>query len=50
MRDSRIRMFDVLPRRRFRCLVFHMLWPGLGQFAKRGDGFRYVPSPMQLAW
>ena len=25
-----------------------MPWPGLGQLAKRGDGFRYVPMPMQL--
>ena len=29
-------------------VVFHMAWPGIGQLAKQGDGFRYVPVPMQL--
>ena len=23
-------------------------WPGIGHFAKRGDGFHYVAAPMQL--
>jgi hypothetical protein len=25
-----------------------MPWPGLGHLARRGEGFRYVPMPMQL--
>jgi hypothetical protein len=29
-------------------VVFHMAWPGIGQLAKSGDGYRYVPMPMQL--
>jgi hypothetical protein len=29
-------------------VVFHMAWPGIGQLAKLGDGYRYVPAPMQL--
>jgi glyoxylase-like metal-dependent hydrolase (beta-lactamase superfamily II) len=46
--ESRIKLFDMLAAQRIPLLVFHMPWPGLGQLAKHGDGFRYVPSPMQL--
>jgi glyoxylase-like metal-dependent hydrolase (beta-lactamase superfamily II) len=46
--ESRVKLFDLLAAQRIPLLVFHMPWPGLGQLAKRGDGFRYVPTPMQL--
>jgi hypothetical protein len=23
-------------------------WPGIGHLTKQGDGFHYVPEPMQL--
>ena len=46
--DSRVRLFDMLAAQRIPLLVFHIPWPGLGQSAKRGDGFRYVSTPMQL--
>jgi glyoxylase-like metal-dependent hydrolase (beta-lactamase superfamily II) len=46
--ESRIKLFDTLTAQRIPLLVFHMPWPGLGHLAKHGDGFRYVPSPMQL--
>ena len=46
--QSRVKLFDTLAAQRIPLLVFHMPWPGLGQLAKHGDGFRYVPSPMQL--
>jgi len=46
--ESRAKLFDLLASQRIPLLVFHMPWPGLGQLAKHGDGFRYVPSPMQL--
>ena len=46
--ESRVKLFDMLTAQRIPLLVFHMPWPGLGQLAKHGDGFRYVPSPMQL--
>jgi glyoxylase-like metal-dependent hydrolase (beta-lactamase superfamily II) len=46
--ESRVKLFDLLTAQRIPLLVFHMPWPGLGQLAKHGDGFRYVPSPMQL--
>ena len=46
--QSRLKLFDLLTAERIPLLVFHMPWPGIGQLAKHGDGFRYVPSPMQL--
>jgi glyoxylase-like metal-dependent hydrolase (beta-lactamase superfamily II) len=46
--ESRVKLFDMLAAQRIPLLVFHMPWPGLGQLAKHDDGFRYVPSPMQL--
>jgi hypothetical protein len=30
-------------------LVYHLPWPGIGHLAKQGDGFHYIPEPMQLA-
>ena len=46
--QSRIKLFDLLASQRIPLLVYHMPWPGLGQLAKQADGFRFVPSPMQL--
>jgi glyoxylase-like metal-dependent hydrolase (beta-lactamase superfamily II) len=46
--ETRIRTFDMLAAQRIPLLVYHMPWPGLGQLAKQGDGFRYVPTPMQF--
>jgi len=46
--ESRVKLFDMLAAQRIPLMVFHMPWPGLGQLAKHGDGFRYVPTPMQL--
>src|SRR5262245_62142774 len=46
--QSRVKLFDLLAAQRIPLLVFHLPWPGLGHLAKQGDGFRFVPSPMQL--
>jgi glyoxylase-like metal-dependent hydrolase (beta-lactamase superfamily II) len=46
--QSRVKLFDMLAAQRIPLAVFHMPWPGIGQLAKHGDGFRYVPAPMQL--
>ena len=46
--ESRVRLFDHLVAQRIPLVVFHMAWPGIGQLAKQGDGFRFVPTPMQL--
>ena len=46
--DSRVRALDMLAANRIPCMAFHFPWPGIGHFVKMGDGFRFLPSPMQL--
>jgi glyoxylase-like metal-dependent hydrolase (beta-lactamase superfamily II) len=46
--ETRIKVMDMLAAQRLPALVYHMPWPGIGHFAKQGDGFRYVAEPMQL--
>jgi glyoxylase-like metal-dependent hydrolase (beta-lactamase superfamily II) len=46
--ETRVKVMDMLARDRMRALVYHMPWPGLGHFAKQGDGFHYVAEPMQM--
>jgi hypothetical protein len=29
-------------------LAFHFPWPGYGNLAKQGEGFRYYPTPMTI--
>jgi len=36
----------MLAAQRMPALVYHMPWPGVGHFAKQGDGFRYVAEPI----
>jgi glyoxylase-like metal-dependent hydrolase (beta-lactamase superfamily II) len=45
---TRIKLFDLLAAQRIPLLVYHMPWPGMGQVAGHGDGFRYEPMPMQF--
>ena len=46
--ESRVKLLDMLAAQKIPMLGYHMPWPGIGHVAKQGDGFRYVPSPMQL--
>ncbi len=46
--ETRIKVMDMLAAQRMTTLVYHLPWPGIGHLAKRGDGFHYVPEPMQL--
>jgi hypothetical protein len=46
--ETRIKAMDMLAAQRMTALVYHMPWPGIGHFAKQGDGFRYVAEPMQM--
>jgi glyoxylase-like metal-dependent hydrolase (beta-lactamase superfamily II) len=45
---SRVRLLEMLAAQKVPMLAFHMAWPGIGHVVKRGDGFRYLPTPMQL--
>ena len=46
--ETRIKIMDMLAAQRMPALVYHLPWPGIGHFAKQGDGFRYVAEPMRL--
>jgi glyoxylase-like metal-dependent hydrolase (beta-lactamase superfamily II) len=45
---TRLKTMDMLAGERIRTLVYHLPWPGLGHFVKRGDGFHFEPEPMKL--
>jgi glyoxylase-like metal-dependent hydrolase (beta-lactamase superfamily II) len=46
--QTRIKMMDMLAAQRMLTLVYHLPWPGLGHFAKQGEGFRFIAEPMQV--
>jgi glyoxylase-like metal-dependent hydrolase (beta-lactamase superfamily II) len=48
--ETRIKALDMLAGERMPALVYHLAWPGLGHFVKQGEGFRFVPSPMQMVF
>ena len=45
---TRIRMCDMLAAQKIPALIFHLPWPGIGNIAKQGDGYRFAPVPMQV--
>jgi glyoxylase-like metal-dependent hydrolase (beta-lactamase superfamily II) len=47
--NTRVRFLAMLAANRTPLLAYHFPWPGVGYVAKAGDGFRYFPSPMQMA-
>jgi len=46
--QTRVKMLGMLAANRIPLLAYHFAWPGIGHVAKQGDGFRYVPEPMQM--
>jgi len=46
--ETRIKAMDMLAAQRMPALVYHLPWPGIGHFAKQGDGFHFEAEPMQL--
>jgi glyoxylase-like metal-dependent hydrolase (beta-lactamase superfamily II) len=46
--DSRVRMLDMLAANKIAVLPYHYPWPGLGHVVKSGEGFHYLPEPMQM--
>jgi glyoxylase-like metal-dependent hydrolase (beta-lactamase superfamily II) len=47
--ESRVRVFDMLSSSRIPSITYHFVWPGIGHIAKQGAGYRYFPTPMQMA-
>jgi glyoxylase-like metal-dependent hydrolase (beta-lactamase superfamily II) len=46
--QTRLKTMDMLVAQRMRTLVYHLPWPGLGHFVKRGDGFHFEPEPVKF--
>jgi glyoxylase-like metal-dependent hydrolase (beta-lactamase superfamily II) len=46
--QTRVRMLTMLADNRIPVLAYHFAWPGMGHVVKLGDGFRYLPAPMQM--
>ena len=46
--DSRVKMLNMLAANKIPVLAYHYPWPGIGHVAKTGEGFHYVPEPMQM--
>jgi hypothetical protein len=46
---TRVRMCDMLASQKIPALIFHLPWPGIGNIVKEGEGFRFMPVPMQPA-
>jgi glyoxylase-like metal-dependent hydrolase (beta-lactamase superfamily II) len=45
---TRVKMLTMLADNRIPILAYHFAWPGIGNVAKAGEGFRYYPMGMQL--
>lgn len=45
---TRVKMLNMLAAQRIPLLAYHFPWPGIGNVAKAGDGFRYFAAPMQM--
>jgi glyoxylase-like metal-dependent hydrolase (beta-lactamase superfamily II) len=46
--NSRVKMLDMLAANKIPVLAYHYPWPGIGHVAKTGDGFHYIPEPMNM--
>jgi glyoxylase-like metal-dependent hydrolase (beta-lactamase superfamily II) len=46
--ETRLRTMDMLAGQKLLSIVYHLPWPGLGHFSKRGDGFHFEPEPIQV--
>ena len=46
--NSRVKMLDMLAANKIPVLAYHYPWPGIGHVAKSGDGFHYIPEPMNM--
>src|SRR6202051_3192851 len=45
---SRVKMLDMLAANKIAVMSYHYPWPGYGHVVKTGEGFHYLPEPMQM--
>jgi glyoxylase-like metal-dependent hydrolase (beta-lactamase superfamily II) len=46
--NSRVKMLDMLATNRIPVMSYHYPWPGYGHVVKAGEGFHYLPAPMEM--
>ena len=46
--QTRVKMLNMLAANKIPLLAYHFPWPGIGNVAKAGDGFRYFAAGMQM--
>ena len=46
--QSRVKLLTMLAEQKMPVMSYHFAWPGFGNLAKAGDGFRYYPAAMQM--
>jgi glyoxylase-like metal-dependent hydrolase (beta-lactamase superfamily II) len=46
--QTRARMLERLATDRHAMLSYHFPWPGLGHVAKEGEGYAWIPAPINL--
>jgi glyoxylase-like metal-dependent hydrolase (beta-lactamase superfamily II) len=47
--QTRVKLLTRFADEKTPIVAYHFAWPGYGHVAKHGDGFRYYPSPMNMA-
>lgn len=46
--QTRTRLLTMLAEKQIPVMSYHFPWPGFGNLAKAGEGFRYYPEPMKM--
>jgi glyoxylase-like metal-dependent hydrolase (beta-lactamase superfamily II) len=46
--QSRVKNLAMLAEKRIPIVAYHFAWPGMGHVVKQGEGFRYLPAPMEM--
>lgn len=46
--QTRVKILGMLADKQIPVMSYHFPWPGFGNLAKAGDGFRYYPEPMKM--
>ncbi len=46
--QTRVKLLTILADKQIPVMSYHFPWPGFGNLAKAGDGFRYFAEPMKM--
>lgn len=46
--QTRVKILGMLADKQIPVMSYHFPWPGFGNLAKAGDGFRYYPELMKM--